>query len=214
MSCDSGCNNCNNCNTKCNSPQCQSCQGCNSSESFCNTGSQLASEYINIADWGTRTNDHSKDSSRFLTAKEWNDFITSIYDAYCLGDECNAWGYEETKSNFVEYDGMDIRAGYAKGKPNGTEDFMFAKMYNGAIKKMRQLSSGIVGEDVVNTGDIIYASTFNDLMKYAKETFKLHENQCDNCNIDCDIKCNNCQDCDRGECDAPRTCCDDIPKKS
>lgn len=159
--------------------------------------------------WG-----YKKTDSMFLTATEWNNFISSIYAAYCKGTEENAWGRNVTEDDFAIYDNMDIRAGKKTGKTPGTEDFMYAKMFNGAFKKMRYLSSHEEGKDEVSSGDIIYASDFERLKTYAKNDFLLHNNQCDNCNIKCDVTCNSCQGCNTNQCNTPKTCCDDCSQSA
>lgn len=192
MSCEA-CDKCNNCNVSCNVT-------CNTAQGFCYVGSQLASSYVTFPDWNEKTT-----NSSFLTAKEWNDFIEFIYEAYCHG-RYGAWGVdanEPTLAEFAVYDGMGIRAGDTRGKTTGTEDFMYAKMYNGALKKMHYLSNkntNTTGD--VNVNDIIYADTFNELRKEAKTKFKLHKDQCNACNY-------GCQGCNNDECDSPEPCCDD-----
>lgn len=104
---------------------------------------------------------------------------------------------------------MDIRAGKTTGKAVGTEDFMYAKMFNGALKKMRYLASNSTGNDMVSPNDIIYASTFEILKSYATDSFLLHSDQCDNCNIKCDVTCDSCEGCNTNQCNTSKTCCDD-----
>lgn len=202
MGCES-CNSCDNCNISCNVT-------CNTAQGFCYVGSQLASKHITFPDWGLKTNDHSLDSSLFLKATEWNDFIEFIYDAYCHG-EYNAWGRkgnETSFNNFAIYDNIGLESGDPRGKAIGAEDIMYAEMYNGALKKMRYLANqdyNTTGD--VSAGDIIYATTFNNLRSKALTEFKLHSSQCDICN-------NGCQGCNDSECDSPKYCCDDCSQSA
>ena len=189
---------------------CDSCQGCDQCQGVCNTvqnlcklNGQLASDNVDIEVW------EDKDTnSPFLKASEWNKFITSIYNAYKQGsNQYNGWGSKTIVSldDFSIYTtlNMDIRAGKPTGKASGTEDFMYAGMFNGALKKMRYLSSRETGDDEVEVGDVIYADTFNELKQYALTKFKLHSKQCDRCNTACDVKC------DSNQCNTPTFCCDD-----
>lgn len=152
----------------------------------------------------------------FLTAKQWNDFIEFIYKAYCKGKKWHAWGSPGSEANFEdfsEYDNMDIRAGKAKGKAINTEYIMYAKMYNGALKKMHYLANRDTNTDNdVSSGDIIYAETFNILRDYALTKFKLNKSQCNSCNDGCQ-GCNDCNDCDTAQCNTPKDCCDDTPSE-
>jgi hypothetical protein len=103
---------------------------------------------------------------------------------------------------------MGLKSGDARGKVIGTEDIMYAKMYNGALKKMRYLAykdSATEGDVAVN--DIIYADTFNNLRSIALTKFNLHATQCDTCN-------NGCQGCNSAECDSPQGCCDDCAESA
>lgn len=106
---------------------------------------------------------------------------------------------------------MDIRAGYKKGKEDA--DIMYAKMYNGSINKMKYLTEGSRGADVVNSGDLITAALFNSLRSYAINDMKLNYNQCNNCNVGCDVICNSCNAiCESNQCNTPTTCCDHTPQ--
>lgn len=160
---------------------------CNTAQNFCKTNTgQLASTHIEKLgeEWG----DLKKNDS-FLTKEQWNNFIEDIYEAYSLGEAANGFSYHTSLDIFALYPSndpnpMDIRAGQGKGKDDGTENIMYAKMYNGAIKKMRFLATNNAGRDVVDSGDTITAELFNDLMDYAKNNFYLNKNQCDECNTE------------------------------
>jgi hypothetical protein len=155
----------------------------------------------------------------FLTAQQWNNFITFIYEAYCYGEKNNAWGNPKKDTaefeEFVTYgdNDMDIRAGQVQGKKQGTQDFMYADMYNGALKKMHYLANKNTNTtDDVSSGDIIYAETFNILRDYALNKFKLNSKQCDECNVGCQ-GCDDCNDCVNAQCNTPQECCDDTPSE-
>lgn len=209
MSCQ-GCESCQSCNGKCN-VTCNSCEGtCDTKQNFCKTN-QLASAYVTIPKF--RDKNLLQPDDLFLTAQNWNDFITSIYNAYCKGKKRNAYSSNTPDiDTFSIYDNMDIRAGKAEGKATGTSDFMYAKMYNGALKKMRFLVNNNAGENKVSPNDIVTASLFNELRNYATDSFLLNPIQCDACNSGCDVTCDACEGCNSTQCNSPcGNCCNDPP---
>lgn len=215
MSCES----CVSCQAQCNSCNmpCQVCNSCNTSQTLCSLYGQLATNNIGQFSWGRNIcayGENDNNNSLFLSTSEWNSLIDHIYEAYCEGDLVNAWGTSQDgdKTAFCQYNYKDIRAG-----EEYNNIFMSANMYNGAISKMRYLTSGNgtpgnYQKTGGTNGDIITASAFNALKEYANMTFKLNSLQCDRCNVtcqtcvtSCNVMCNGCNGCNSNA----TTCTDD-----
>lgn len=106
---------------------------------------------------------------------------------------------------------------------------MTAEMFNKVARSLEGLENGAVSfynpdtkqnqQSMTPDVDICYGSYFSTLESYANN-FKLHSSQCDNCNANCNVKCNKCQKCnqtnctDCNNCDNCDSCQSDTPKYS
>lgn len=165
----SGCQSCDSCQANCTSCQgCNSCQGtCDTCQSFCENGGQ----YVGSFSFGQCVSA----GQIFLTKTKWNNLIDYINDAYDRG---------------TKKDGGD--SGLPSSDPN---DYMTASMFNKVSSALRNLGSSYTNLSV-SQGDIIYGSYFETLEDYA-DNLKYKRNQCNICNVDCDVSCDSCQGCNR-----------------
>ena len=133
-------------------------------------------------------------NDNFLSSAEWDKLIDYIKKGYDWGSNKN--GYDVTDVSSSDLDALKVDSSFP---------FMTATMYNGAIKKMRGLSSS-EGNNLVSggqTGTIITADLFNDLYEYANKNFNFYYSQC-NLHDECGSGCQTgekyyCCSCDTGE---------------
>lgn len=168
-----GCQDCVSCQS-CNTCQlCVRCEGtCNTSQAFCTVGSQLVSSHLGSFDFNTS---FSTDSL-FFSKANWNKIFTYIRDAYNYG------GAGRLSTSLPSSD------------PN---DFMTADMFNQVAGELSRLGSTASINRVSggSEGTIVYGSYFQNLENYANNTFRLNRSQCQSCNSDCNVDCDNCQRC-------------------
>lgn len=156
--------------------QCDTCESgnhcsgtCNTCQSFCENGYQSVG--------GFSFNECVSQGERILHKTNWNRLITYIQDAYDEGRECDASEY-------------GISSNLPSSDPN---DYITADMFNKVAKALKTLTSSysLLSVDV---GDVIYGTYFETLEDYANR-LKYKWDQCDRCNISCDVTCNSCNGC-------------------
>lgn len=181
------CNSCESCNTKCNATS-----GCNTLQSFCATTGQSAG--------GFSFNQCVSSGEYFLSKTNWERLIKYINDAYAKGKENG--GDSKLPSNSKD-----------------SNDYMTADMFNkvaaalgnlGSIGPNKPTSEGGAGLKTMQggaTGDYIWGTYFTTLEKYANN-LQYKETQCNICNTDCNVTCDECQKCNEENCGSCNGSCE------
>lgn len=197
--CETSCDSCQSCDSGCQS--CDDCNSCQNCQEACQNSAQLVSRFN--GDLKVRGKTYVSRGDDFFTSNEWNAIIEYIVNGYDLQD------YFNKTEAFYQYNGEDVRAGSRYGN-----EYMSANMYNGAIAKMRYLTSqsGTPGAYARSSGDYIYADYFNDLLDYANDEFSIRagtrcEHSCMYCNR-CDNSCEGVDSCTCESCQGDNSCCE------
>lgn len=161
---------------------CYTCQGvCDTGQSFCKVGKQVVSDKTTDFDFGQCVSA----GQILLTRDNWNKIITYINNAYAEGR---------------------VQSGGPSGLPRAdTNTVMTAEMFNLVSTALVNLGRVDYPKQKVNQGDVIYGYYFENLENYANR-LKYKYDQCDNCNIDCNVTCDSCNCTCLGSSQA-RYCC-------
>lgn len=178
IGCCDECQNCNNCDDTCDTKQ-----------NFCTISSQNAAKACGFSNpWGEiKPGDIIIDT---LPRSKYNKILDCIEKAYNKGSKQDS--------------GLTLTV------TGETGDFITAKKTNEIIKAINALNGTVISSNDVPTlakdTHIVYAKYFNAISK-GLMNMKLKSTQCDNCNIECDVTCDNCDGCITCDyCDTCLTC--------
>ena len=194
------CNKCEQCNTACDAGKCITVQA------FCSTSGQSAG--------GFSFGQCVSSDELFLTKTNWNRLITHIRNAYDKGNATPS--NKANEGSGVSSPGNGGGAA-ASGLPaSDSNNFMTADMFNKVSTALGNLGSSGPSRRVQADIDVVYGSYFTTLESYAN-TLQYKTTQCDDCNVSCNVNCNNCLKChNNGNCGgchnscqshSPSSCC-------
>lgn len=175
--CNSGCESCNSCESCDSCEKCDSgcmkgdkCSGCNDCQSFCEDSHQKVGSFS----WGACT----ARGQQFFKLSTWNSIYKFICNAYAEGTKKNG-GSPGISSSGI------------------TQSSMRAVDFNAVSKALNGLGGHNGTASTVSPGDDLLGSYFSGL-ETAANTLKYKKDQCNNCNINCDVTCDTCESCDKG----------------
>lgn len=181
--CKGGCNA--HCNTACQS--CDSTGGCQTIQNFCKT-SQSAASYISLSCLFNQaciaSNEIIGPDVGLFNRDAWNSIFEKLQSIYSYG----------------------ALGGHTISSQKETSSFITASNVKALASEVGSASAGSIAKE-----GVIYGTYFSDIAS-AVRSLSIDKNQCDNCNISCNVTCNNngsgsCQTCDSSGCQTGNNYC-------